>query len=239
MKKILSLMGLFFVMTGMAQTPDQIVNQYINALGGSEKLSSVKSIQKKDTMVANGMEFPMDTYQDKTGKIYSTMKMGDQEIILLAFDGEKGFMFDNMTYSYKDISPDQAASFKNKAKNMFGYFYEYKKAGHQLKYTGQQTKDGKKMDVVEMHLKEPVEGGIQDLTAYFDADSHLLNLIEVEKNGAKVITRIKGYKTFEGIKFPAEVVTEMNGTPIMTLKTGDVKINAPAPPADKFVKPNN
>ncbi len=239
MKNIFSILSVFFLMAATAQTADQVVDQYIKAMGGAEKIAQIKSIQKKDTMTANGMNFPVETYQDTSGKIYSTMKMGGQNIILMAFDGQKGFVFDNQIYGYKDIPSDKVNEYKNKAKNMFGYFYRYKEAGHQLKYKGKQTKDGKNFEVIDLHLKEPIEGGVQDLTAYFDANTHLLSFIEVQKNGSTVITRIKGYKEFEGVKFPLEVVTEVNGMPLFILKTGDVKINAQAPSKEKFKKPNN
>ncbi len=238
MKKIITLLSLFLFAGLSAQTAEQVVDNYLKALGGKEKLASVKSLQKKDTMIANGMSFPMETYQDVNGKIYSTMEMGAQKIVLAAFDGEKGFVFDNATFGYKDVSPEKAKSLKDKAKNLFGYFYDYKKAGHTLKYKGKEIKNGMNAEVVEMHLKEPVEGGVQDLTAYFDAGDHLLKLIEIKNGNNTIVTEIKDYKNFDGILFPVLIETTVNGVPAMTVKTGDVKINVPAPSADKFVKPN-
>jgi len=241
MKKILNFAAFLFILNGLAQNSEQVVNNYIKALGGKDKLAAVKAVQKKDILTSNGMDFPMDTYQDITGKIYSEMEMGGQKIILVAFDGKKGFMFDNRSFGYKDIPEDKKNDFINKAKNMFGYFYNYKKAGHSLKYIGQKEKDGQKVDALEMHLKEPVEGGIQDLTAYFDADSHLLKTIEIKKDGNVIVTKINNYKKFDNsdILFPVEIVTEMNGNPVMTLKTQEIEINPTAPSSEKFVKPNN
>jgi hypothetical protein len=239
MKHLITLSILFLVTTGIAQNPDKVIDNYIKALGGADKLASVKSIHKKDTMIANGMSLPMETYQDTTGKIYSSTEMAGQKIILVAFDGEKGFVFDNTTFGYKDISQDQAESFRNKAKNIFGYFYNYKKEGHTLKYKGKEVKNGKNMEVLEMHLKEPVEGDIQDLTAYFDTDTHLLSMIEIEKDGNLIVTHVENYKPYSGILFPVEITTKLNGNTAMILKNADVTINPPAPSADKFVKPNN
>ncbi len=241
MKKILNLAVFLFVLNGMAQTAEQVVDNYIKALGGEKNLSEIKAIHKKDLLSTNGMEFPIDTYQDSSGKIYSTMKVGNNEIILVAFDGEKGFLYDNLTAGYKDIPADKKKEFKEKAQNLFGYFYQYKKAGHKLKYIGQKEMDGKKMEAVEMHLKEPVDGDIQDLTAYFDANSHLLKAIEINKSGQNILTKITDYKKFNDseVLFPVEIVTEVNGMPAMSLKTQSVEINPSAPSAEKFIKPNN
>jgi len=238
MKNLLSLLTFFFILTGTAQKADQVIDNYLKALGGKEKLASVKAVQKKDVMTMQGMDFPMENYQDTTGRMYSTMEMGGQKVILVAFDGKKGYMFDNRTYSYKDIPQDKAEQFKDKAKNIFGSFYEYKKQGNTAQYKGQKEMDGKKMEVVELHLKKPVEGGVQDLIAYFDADNHLLKVIEINNLGKKILTKINNYKDLEGVKFPLEIVTEVEGVPQMTLKTESLKINPPAPSKDKFVKPN-
>ena len=239
MKKLLGLMGFFLMLTGTAQTADQVIDNYIKAIGGKEKVAAVKAVQKKDLMNMQGMDFPMENYQDTSGRMYSTMEMGGQKVILVAFDGKKGFMFDNRSFGYMDIPEDKAEQFKDKAKNIFGAFYEYKKQGNTVKYKGQKEINGKKMEVIEMHLKKPAEGGIQDLIAYFDTDNHLLKGIEINNLGKRILTRINDYKEFDGVKFPIEIVTEVDGVPQMTLKTESVTVNPPAPSKDKFIKPNN
>ncbi len=239
MKNIFSILSVFFLMAVTAQTPDQIVEQYIKALGGEQNLSSIKSIQKIDTMSANGMDFPMKTYQDLTGKILSTMQMGGQEIILVAFDGQKGFMFDQATFGYKDIPDSLKTDYADKAKNFFGYFYKYKEKGYQLKYKGKKIMDGKEMEAIDLHMQKPAEGGIQDFVAYFDVKDHLLKIIEINKNNMTIFTKIDQYKKFGDVNFPTLVVTEVNGAPAMTLKTAEVSINVPAPSKEMFQKPGN
>jgi hypothetical protein len=169
--------------------------------------------------------------------MYTKLNMMGSDIIAVAFDGKKGFTFDNMTFGYKDIPDSLASDFKEKAKSMFGYFYNYKQNGHQVKYLGKQDFNGQTYNKVELILAKPVDGGVKNIFAYFNPETHLLDFIEVEKDGHHVITESKNFKDFEGIKFPTKIVTKVDGNPVMTLNLNEVKINPPKPDASIFTKP--
>ncbi len=236
MKKLLLYFFIFSGLIASAQKADQLAQNYLDAIGG-KKLDQVKSISQKGTMSMNGVDFPMEAYQNINGQMYSKINMMGSDIVAAAFDGQKGYVFDNATFGYKDIPDSLTDAFRQKAKNIFGYFYQYKKNGTTLKYVGQDTFKGKTVEVVEMHLATPGQEGIQDLTVYFDPETHYIAAIKVEKDGHKVLTIPAKYKGFDGVYFPMEMQTEIDGTPMMTIKFEEIKINPPAPDPAIFTKP--
>lgn len=71
MKKILSVVFLVTVFCGAnAQTADDVIGKYIDAMGGLEKLKSIKSIYSEGVAVMqNGFEINTKTYRVQ-GKLF-------------------------------------------------------------------------------------------------------------------------------------------------------------------------
>jgi len=232
----LFILFLFISATSWAQNGEQVVQDYFKAIGG-EKLQNVQAILQKGVMQSGGIDIPIESYQNKDGQMYSKLNMMGSDIIAVAFDGKKGFRFDNATWGYKDIPDSLANDFKDKAKNMFGYFYNYKEKGYKVKYLGKQNKNGLTYDKVELILVKPVDGGIKNIVAYFNTQTHLLDLVEIKNDGNLITTETKDFKDFDGIKFPTKIVTKVDGNVMMTLNLKEVKINPPKPEASVFTKP--
>ena len=234
MKKLL-LLAFIFSITGLkAQKADQIVQNYLQKIGGN-KLDQVHSIFKKGTMTMNGMDFPMESYQSASGKMYSKLKMMGQDIVVLAFDGQKGYRFAN--FNYVNIPDSLSTQIKEKAQNLFGFFYKYKEHGRHLKYLGQQKFDSIQAESLQIIFDKPIEGGINDAVAFFNPKTGLLIGIKIVKDGHIIITRPAEYKKFKGITLPTKVTTEADGNNIQTIKFDTIQINPPAPDPAIFQKP--
>ena len=236
MKKLLLLALMISVSNLWAQTADQIVQNYIQKIGG-QKLDQVHSLIQKGTMNINGMDFPTESYQDTSGKIYSKLNMMGQDIVAIAFDGNKGYKFNGGTFGYEDIPDSLTTQIKQKAQNMFGFFYKYKEHGRQIKYLGKQKFDDIQTDAIQMTFNKPLEGGIKDIIAYFNPETGLIMGIKVVKDGHIIITRPDNYKAFDGILIPTKLVNEMDGNVFQTIKIETVQINPPAPDPAIFEKP--
>ena len=94
MKKIIMsfALSLLFAANMMAQnvpTAKQIIDNYITALGGKQKLESVKTLSMKNTISVMGMDMEGKTVK-KDNKFKSTQTMMGQEMVQM-FDGEKGY----------------------------------------------------------------------------------------------------------------------------------------------------
>ena len=234
MKKLLLLALMISISSIWAQTADQIVQKYIQKIGG-QKLEQVHGILQKGSMNINGMDFPMENYQDTSGKMYSKINMMGQNIVALAFDGKKGYQFAN--FNYNSIPDSLTTQIKEKAKNLFGYFYKYKEQGRHIKYLGQQKFDDIQAESVQMTFDKPIEGGVKDVIAFFNPETGLIIGVKIVNAGHIIITRPSNYKEFDGILMPTKITNEMDGKIFQTITFDTIQMNPPAPDPAIFEKP--
>jgi len=221
----------------LAQSPEKIVDDYFKSLGGD--LEKVHAILQKGKMKINGMEFPMENYQDTSGKIYSKINMMGKEITVVAFDGKNGYMFDDATFSYRDIPDSLKQDLREKARNIFGYLYNYKQNKTELKYLGLQKIDGKELQAVKARFAKPIEGKVQEMILYFNPDTHLIELMKVYAGDIIGYNKIPEYKNFDGYYFPAKIITEVDGVEVNNITFDQIIVNPPEPDPSVFIKPEN
>jgi len=208
MKKIIMsfALSLLFVANVMAQnvpTAKQIIDNYITALGGKQKLESVKTLSMKNTISVMGMDMEGKTVK-KDNKFKSTQTMMGQEMVQM-FDGEKGYA--NQMGQKMDFPADQVAKLKvSKIIDALGM-------------------DPAKIKTVE---KKQVDGAdyfvlsSDDSKSYFDVKTGLLSKTENDKGNMS----INKYTDVDGIKFVEEMTLNAAGQEIK-IKNSDIKINQP------------
>src|SRR5215831_16132468 len=83
--------GLLLMSTGIqAQTADDVINKYIDALGGKDKLNSIKTVYMEGvTVMQNGNEIDAKIYreQDKLSRRDISFGMGNMVSIVTDKDG--------------------------------------------------------------------------------------------------------------------------------------------------------
>lgn len=198
--------SLLFAANMMAQsvpTAKQVIDNYITALGGKQKLESVKTLSMKNTISVMGMEMEGKTVK-KDNKFKSSQSMMGQEMVQV-FDGEKGYA--NQMGQKMDFPAEQIAKLKtSKLIDALGM-------------------DPAKIKTVE---KTQIEGkdyyllSSDESKSYFDVKTGLLYKTENEK-GNMIITK---YADVDGIKFVEEMSVDAGGQQI-NIKNSDIKINQP------------
>lgn len=188
-------------------TPQQIIDKYIDALGGKAKLESVKSSLSEDVISAQGMEIKSVT-KKMGNKFKSVQSIMGQEIISV-FDGEKGHS--NQTGTRVDFTPDRIVELK-KGKTIDALGFEASKFTSAV-----ETLEGKSYNVL-------VSDAIK---LYFDSSTGLLYKTGNAMSGAV----IKSYITVDGIKFPEQIEAEGGGQKVI-IKTTKVTLNSGVTDAD-------
>jgi hypothetical protein len=123
----------------IGQTADEIVNKHIEALGGKEKISQIKSIYTESTMNVMGNEAPNTTYV-LSGKGFKTeIDMGGQKIVQV-FTDKGGWSINPMTGA-TDPQPTPEEQFKASKSQIYpgGPLYNYAEQGTKVELVG---KDG-------------------------------------------------------------------------------------------------
>ena len=189
-------------------SPKQVIDKYIDALGGKAKLESVKSTITENTMSVQGMEISMNT-KKMGNKFKSVQSVMGQEVVQM-FDGEKGYM--NQMGTKSDLPASVIPELK-KGRTMDALGYD----AANFKEVAVEKLDGKDYNVLTSDKGK----------FYFDTTTGLL----YKSNSGMGDAVIKSYLTVDGIKFPGDIEAEGNGQKV-SIKTTKVTINSGVTDAD-------
>lgn len=188
-------------------SPQQVLDNYIKALGGKDKLESVKSFMTEDVISAQGMEIPSIT--KKMGNRFKSVQSIMGREIVSMFDGEKGYS--TQTGSKVDFPADRIAELK-KGRTIDALGFEASKY---------------------MSVVEPLDGKDYNVLVsesgklYFDMVTGLLYKAGNSQGGGVM----KSYMTVDGIKFPELIEAEGGGQKV-SIRTTKVTLNSGVTEAD-------
>ena len=170
-------------------TAQQVIDNYVTALGGKSKLEAVKTVKTLSTIKVMGMEMEATTLEMAPNKSKAVQKIMGQEMVQV-FDGEKGYM---MQAGQRMDLPAPAIE-EAKKKRLFEVL-SYNAAD--FKTVEKVTEEGK-----ELYL---LAGAGKKL--YFDTKTNLL----VKSTSDKGDMVILDYMEVDGIKFPKNLKLAMMG----------------------------
>ncbi len=186
-------------------TPKEVIDNYLKALGGKDKLESVRTVIIENTITGDALPGEIGMTAKKMGnKFKSEQTFMGQVASSQLFDGEKGY-FQQMGQK-TEIPADKLAELK-KGKSIDALAYD---AANYSSVTAEKL-DGKEYNVLNSEKGK----------FYFDASTGLL----YKSSGKEGNAIIKSYMTVDGIKFPQEIQAEGNGQKL-TIKTTKVTINS-------------
>lgn len=189
-------------------SPQQVIDSYLNALGGKSKLEAVKTTITENTMSLQGMEIAMNT-KKMGNKFKSVQSVMGQEVTQM-FDGEKGYI--NQMGNKSDF-PATAIPELKKGKTIDALGYDA------ANFSGVTVE---KLEGKDYNVLTSDKGKF-----YFDVATGLLYKSNTEMGDAV----IKSYLTVDGIKFPGDIDAEGNGQKVV-IKTSKVTVNSGVTDAD-------
>lgn len=221
MKKILFVFTLVGIFHGLskAQTAEEVVGKYIQALGGKEKISQVKSVYTEYTMEVMGnsmtqMEYLLD------GKGYKTEAEFNGSKIVNCLNDKNGWMINPLMGS-NDPQAMEDALYKAGRTQIFLYngLLDYTNKGLKIESAGKE-KNFTKLKVMD--------GGSESVY-YFDNSTNLLSKTvsksEMMGQQVEVTTTYGDYKkTDSGVVLPYTKNIDM-GMFQLALKISKVEVN--------------
>lgn len=217
MNKFLAFICFFFLgnVFVSAQTVDEIIDKHIAALGGKDKLTSIKSVVMEGKVSSQGMEFPMTTtIVNHKGFRLDFAVMGMNAWIIMRPDSGWSFMpFQGQTKP-EPMPMDQINESIDQL-DLSGHLLDYKSKGHTVEYLGLDDVEG-----TECHkLKVTSKSGkltyyLIDPTSYY-----IVKTVSKQKYGGKEFdaeTKFSNYKEVEGGLIFPYTVESMNGPVDMT-----------------------
>ncbi len=203
-------------------TVAQVLDKYIAAIGGKEKLMAVKDLTMNMTANAMGQVIEMKIIQKAPGKTYQAFVMGgvtQQETIL---NGDKGKV--SAGGQSQPMPAEQVASSKEQA--VLFKELQFKELGYEVKLVGTENLDGKNVFVVE--TTSPL--GKKE-TLFFDTTTYLKvkessNVPGPTGQLQTVSTDLTDYQEVDGILFPFGRKL-VGAAPIpLDLKITEIKVNS-------------
>lgn len=195
---------------------EDVVNNYIKAIGGKETLAKVKDLTIVLSASVQGMTMEMKRVV-KNGKMLVEVKAGGMVMNEIKFDGEKASI--SQMGQKQEADPATLESLKEDAVLFPELAYE--RLGKKLVLKGGESLDGKQVYVIEV---ESADGGKQ--TDYYDIKSGLKVRSQSEENGTLIQTDYSDYREVEGgIMMPYKIVSVGQAPVPLAFNVQNVEVN--------------
>ena len=190
-------------------TAQQVIDNYLAALGGKAKLEAVKTLKTTSTMKVMGMEIPGTEIKMAPNKMKRTQSMMGQESIQI-FDGTKGYII-------------QAG---NKT-DMPAPMIEKMKEAKIIEALGMDAAKYKTVEKTSLDGKEVILMTGEKGKYFFDAKTGLL--VKSQREGSELT--FDNYTEVDGIKFPTKIMINANGQNIEMINS-NIQVNKGVTEAD-------
>ncbi|WP_136668639.1 outer membrane lipoprotein-sorting protein [Flavobacterium sp. H122] len=205
-----ALLGTF---AAYAQSADEVINNYVKTVGGTEKLNSLKGLRME--MVANygGMEIPVNVVTLKGGKMYVVVNVQGKEIKQMASDGIQMWSTNMMTQKAEKLDAEANENAKLSNQDFPDALLDYKSKGYKVEFLGKETKEGTECFKIKLSKKPIKIGGVStadETFYYFDTENFLPIVTETEikqgpMKGQKSVSKMSDYQEVEGLYFPFSI----------------------------------
>ncbi len=191
-RSVFVLVAVLGMTTLRAQSVDDIVGMYIDAIGGKAALAGVNSLVITSSISVNGMDAPSTTYILADKGFRSEMDFGGQKMIQ-AVSPAGGWAISPMSGSTSPQAiPADQAKMSQTNYVIGGALTNYAAQGNKLELIGKDTADYK--------LKMTISGG--DITYYINQKTYLIDKEVINSNvgaqaGTTTIT-FSDYRTVDG-----------------------------------------
>jgi predicted Zn-dependent peptidase len=195
-------------------TADQIINNYITAIGGVKKLKKIKDATINAGATMQGMPISLDLYYKAPDKMLMQVGSGAMVFAKQVYNAGKGVSSSPMSGETKAIEGDELGGMKEAAM-IFPEMY-YTSLAYTTELLGiEEQKDGKQYYKVLVN-----KGGERKDTEYYDVTSGF----KMRTESKDQLTEFSDYKLVEGIMFP-HAMTQNMGPQTINFVVSAIKVN--------------
>ncbi|MEZ4799543.1 MAG: pitrilysin family protein [Flavobacteriales bacterium] len=200
-------------------TAQTVLQNYINAIGGSENILKIKSIEQVGKYGMGPMQLDMNVKMKDQSKMAMSIAMNGMEMMKQVFDGTKGMS--SQMGQKSEMGEDEIAA----AREQMDMLYEL----HLAQYN--KTAELKGIDELngeEVYVVEVKESNGDTSTDYYSVASGLklqsLSVTQNEGESVTIQTTFSDYKEYGGVKFVTKTVQAAGGQEV-TIAVSEIKIN--------------
>jgi hypothetical protein len=220
-----------------AQTPDEIINKWIDAMGGKDKLTSIKTIQTEDELNIMNNAAPRKTYL-VNGKGYKSVTDFNGQLIIDCYTIDSGWSINPfMGINTATNMPASQVKVGSLQLDLAGLLYDYVAKGSKAELLGKENANG----VVSYKLKLTTAKGVEINYFIDSATSYIVKEVtKISADGQDIeITTVNSdfRKTSDGFVRPFTQEVNLPGL-ALTINTKKMEINKEVEPGI-FEKPKN
>lgn len=200
-------------------TAEKVIEKYVEAMGGKEKLLAIKDMVMKMSTSMQGMTIEMSSTRKAPNKVLVTTSMGGNVLQKQVYDGTKGVvtaMGQTMELSGKQLE-------EMKAQANMTLELDYGKLGYELKLVEVENVNGK--PAYKVQVNSPAGSSVTD---FYDMESGLkvksVSSQETQMGTIPVTTSYEDYREVEGLKFPF-LIKQQAGPQTVDLKVVLIELN--------------
>ncbi|MEP7143613.1 MAG: hypothetical protein ABI707_12115 [Ferruginibacter sp.] len=212
----LILFGLFIILLLAAQfasakTADEVIEKYIKARGGKDKLASVKSIYMEGTKEITGMKATIKIIKKQDKLSRTEIENGIANEFVLITDKEAWTFFPLISPVAHKVPGDVLAGLQTEM-DIAGPLADYIAKGHKAELLGKETVEGNACYKIKLITRAGKE-----MMFWVDAATYLVNqssAITIGDGGgvaSEILTSYRNYKEVEGIQFAHTCETKTIG----------------------------
>jgi len=200
-------------------TADKVIEDYLQALGGKDKLKLVKTLASKGTFATMGMDLQYSEARIEPGKFTMEIQMNGQSMVKQVINGDKGYIM--QMGQKKDFTPEELK--KMKTRGLIFPELHLKELGDTMELIGIEAINDKNA----YKVKFTDESGDAH-SVFYDMDSHLKVKIvssqDTPQGSIPVSVEINEYKEVDGVKIPCVTVIQQ-GTQNMKQTLTEILVN--------------
>ncbi|WP_289061235.1 pitrilysin family protein [uncultured Zobellia sp.] len=194
-------------------TAQTVLNNYIKAIGGKEKLAVVESYFLLAEAEMQGMKLNLEVKKTAKDQFMQDVKVAGNSMSKQVFNGDKGYMV--MQGQQKDMGPEEIVKVKDEA----APFPELNYLNSDITLEGVENIDGKKAYKLKISAEK---------TAFYDVASGLKvqETTTAEMGGQTMTSTINymNYKEVSGIQFPF-IMAQTVGPQRFEFIVSEIKVN--------------
>lgn len=215
--------GLFFLSACLsAQTAEEVVGNYSQALGGADAWKKTQSVSLYGKILMQGMEMPTVIHAKRPDLFYQEISFMGKKI-LQATDGKKGWFVNPFMGSDKpqEMKPEEMAELKE-GSQLDDELMFYREKGGQLAVAGNETVEGIPCVILDLTLP-----GNPKTRYFIDRELWLpVKQITAGPNGEEVEQWMSDYRPVDGKWMPFKMVQKIKGEVVSEVTIDKVEFEA-------------
>lgn len=214
-------------------TVDEIVNNYLENIGGVDAWKKIKSVKMSAKVNQGGLEIPLEIYTLADGRTYTKITFQGMNIMQGVYDGETLWSTNFQSMKAEKSDAETTNNFKLELNDFPDAWIGYKEKGYTAELMGTETIDGSETYKVKL-TQEPqtIDGKeVESVTYYYFDTEAFVPLAEDEevKSGpqAGIVARTtySDYDEVDGLYFPFSISQGVKDGPSQALVISSIELN--------------